>query len=526
MLPLGKYIANIYTKEKSFVDKIFNPIDRIILKTGKINVSEMTWFTYAISLLITNCIMGVICFIVLLFQGGLGLNPNHFLNINPVLALNIISSFITNTDLQTYSGEATLSNLSQTAVITFFMFTSAASGLCFAAAFMRGLIGKTKTLGNFYVDFVRITTRLLIPLSFIVGIILINQGVIQTFSGNLIATTLVGGKQIIYLGPVASLEVIKNLGTNGGGFFGANAAYPFENPTPISNMIEIILMMLIPSSLIFTFGFMLKKMKQAWIIFFSVMVIFIIFIIACNYFELGNMIGKETRFGTGMSSFFSVVTTVFNTGSANCSLDLLTPLGVLIPLFTMMLSCLFGSDGTGFGNIILYVLLTVFICGLMVGRTPEFLSKKIEAKEMKYIATAILIHPIIILVPTAITLIWPSTMGSSLGGPSYHNFTRIIYEYTSAAANNGSSLSGIDSTNFVNISTAITMFIGRYASIFLLLATAGSLASKQAIPESIGTFKTNTVTFAITLIAIMMIVGALTFVPALLLGPIANHFVL
>ncbi len=541
VIPTGMYLSKVITGEKSFIDPCFDRIDGVIYKLTGIKKSEMSWKQYAVSLVATNLIMVLLVYILFRLQGVLVLNPDGNKSLNPLLALNTAISFITNTNLQHYSGEWGMTYFTQMAAITFLMFTSAASGFSVAAAFIRGITGKSETVGNYFVDMVRVITRVLLPLSIIVTLMLVWQGVPQTLEGTKTITALQGGYQDIPLGPVASMESIKHIGTNGGGFFGANSAHPFENPTPLSNLIEIISMMLIPAALVYAFGIMLKNKKQAWVLFAAMSILFLISLPICYFSEaggnpllasaglsqsMGNMEGKEIRFGIAQSSLFTTVTTAFTTGSVNNMHDSLTPLGGLVPLFQMMLNVVFGGKGVGFMNIIMYAILAVFLSGLMVGRTPEFLGKKIEGKEMKLIAIAILIHPFIILMPTAISLI--SRQGlSAITNPGFHGLSQVLYEFTSSAANNGSGFEGlVDNTPFWNILTAIVMFAGRYLSIIILLNVAGSLASKRLIPAGIGTFRTDKAIFAFILVAVVLIVGALTFFPALALGPIAEQLTL
>ncbi len=541
VIPTGKYIYKVITQEKSFIDPVFDKIDGCIYKLTGVKRSEMNWKQYTVSLIVTNLVMALLAYLLFRIQGYLGLNPNENGNMEQSLAFNTAISFITNTNLQHYSGEWGLSYLSQTGAITFLMFTSAATGFAAAAAFIRGITGKTKNLGNFFVDLIRITTRILIPLSIAVTLLLVWQGVPQTLAGNQTVTTIEGTRQDIPLGPVASLEAIKHVGTNGGGFFGANSAHPFENPTPLTNLIEILAMMLLPASLVYTFGLMLKNKKQGWAIFAAMAILFIIALSVCYYAEqagnpeladaglnqtMGNMEGKEVRFGIAQSSLFTTVTTAFTTGTVNNMHDSLTPLGGLVAMGQMMLNVVFGGKGVGFMNMMMYAILAVFLCGLMVGRTPEFLGKKIEGKEMKFIALTILVHPFVILIPTAISLISKSGL-AGITNPGFHGFSQILYEFTSAAANNGSGFEGLaDNTLFWNISTGLVMLLGRYFSIITLLAVAGSLAVKREIPAGIGTFRTDNKLFTFILIAVVLIVGALTFFPAISLGPVAEHLTL
>lgn len=541
VIPTGKYIYKAISGDKSFADPVMDKVDNFIYKVTGIKREEMTWKQYAIALVLTNLVMTVFVYALFRLQGYLGLNPNKIGNMEQSLSFNTAISFITNTNLQDYSGESGLSYLSQIAAITFLMFTSAATGFAAAAAFIRGIVGKTKTVGNFFVDLIRITTRIFLPLCVVITLLLVWQGVPQSLSPNQTITTIEGKLQDIPLGTVASLESIKHIGTNGGGFFGANSAHPFENPTPLSNLIEIISMMLLPASLVYTFGLMLKNKKQAWVIFAAMAILFLISLPVCYYSEMagnpalshvglnqsmGNMEGKEVRFGIAQSSLFTTVTTAFTTGSVNNMHDSLTPLGGMAAMWQMMLNVIFGGKGVGFMNMLMYAILAVFLCGLMVGRTPEFLGKKIEGKEVKLIAIAILVHPLIILIPTAIALIAPQGL-AGITNPGFHGLSQILYQFTTSAANNGSGFEGLaDNTVFWNTITGIVMFLGRYVSIILLLAVSGSLAAKREVPVGIGTFKTDNALFTFILVAVVIIVGALTFFPALSLAPIAEHLAL
>lgn len=542
IVPLGKYLYKIANFHKTLGDKFFNKIDNFIYKVCKINKDEeMNWKEYVISIIAVNAVMVFLGYIILRTQNLNILNPNKVGGMEQSLSFNTIISFMTNTNLQDYSGESGLSHFSQITVIIFMMFTSAATGYAAAIAFMRAITGSKKKLGNFFVDLVRIITRVLMPLALVVSIVLVTQGVPQTLSGTRTVTTIEGKMQDIALGPVASLESIKHLGTNGGGFFGANSSHPFENPTPISNLIEILSMMILPGALVYTFGLMLKNKKQAWAIFYAMATLFLIALPISYYAEkagnpmlaqsglnqlMGNMEGKEVRFGIEQSALFTTVTTAFTTGSVNNMHDSLTPLGGAVPLINMMLNVVFGGKGVGFMNMIMYAILTVFLCGLMVGRTPEFLSKKIEGKEIKLIALAIIIHPFLILMFSALALIVPQG-GSGISNPGFHGLTQVLYQFTSSAANNGSGFEGLADNNiFWNTAAGIVMFYGRYLSMIILLAVASSLASKRTIPVSASTFRTDNAMFTITLVFIVLIIGALTFLPALALGPIAEHLTL
>jgi K+-transporting ATPase ATPase A chain len=463
----------------------------------------------------------------------------------PTLSFNTIISFMTNTNLQHYSGESGLSYLAQMLVITFMMFTSAATGYVACMAFCRRLVAKSDTIGNFFVDFVRVITRLLIPLSFIVALILVAQGSPQTLKGNETVHTIEGKMQDIALGPIASLESIKHIGTNGGGFNGANSSTPFENPTVISNIVEMLSMMLLPGACVVTFGLMVAKRrqktlfgKQGLVIFAAMSILLLIGLVTCYIAEsagnpiinnlgisqdIGSMEGKEMRFGIPQSVLFTVVTTAFTTGSINNMHDSLTPLGGMVPMFNMMLNVVFGGKGVGLMNMMMYVMLTIFIACLMIGRTPQFLGKKIEEKEMKLIALCILIHPALILLFSALAV--ATTAGiAGITNPGAHGLSQVLYEYASSSANNGSGFEGLaDNSPFWNMTTGFAMFFGRYLSIIIQLAIASLLAKKLWHSDSVGTLKTDNPMFTFLLIAIVLMIGALTFLPALALGPITEH---
>ena len=455
-------------------------------------------------------------------------------------------------------------------VITFMMFVSAASGYAACIAFIRGLAGKSKdNVGNFFVDLVRITTRVLLPFSLVGGMLLVWQGVPQNFTGNVVVDTLEGAKQIIAMGPVAALEIIKHLGTNGGGFLGANSSTPIENPTILSNLIELYSMMLLPGACVITFGKMVRDRKRdmhkdeeaelagksgirksltVWMygregrtIFAAMGIIFLIGLGVCYWAEtqgnpaleeiglsqsMGSMEGKEVRFGIAQSAMFTTTTTSFTTGTVNNMHDTLTPLGGMIPLLHMMLNVVFGGKGVGLMNMIMYAILAVFICGLMIGRTPEYLGKKIEGREMKLTALCIIIHPFLILTFSAIAVATQAGL-EGITNPGFHGLSQVLYEYSSSAANNGSGFEGLaDNTLFWNVTTGLAMFFGRYLSIVIQLAIAGSLMKKRFVNDSVGTLHTDTASFAVILVFVVYIFAALTFFPVLALGPIAEHLTL
>lgn len=536
--PVGSYIYHVFSNEPNRTDRIFGPVEKLFYAIiGLRKRSGMSWKTYALSMIATNIVLVAVSYAVLRLMGGLPVNPNGTGNMDASLSFNTVISFMTNTNLQHYSGESGMSYLGQMIVITMMMFTSAASGLAVAIAFIRGITRREGGLGNFFEDFIKAHVRVFLPLALIVTLVLVGLKVPQTLDPTVTVHTLSGAVQHIAMGPVASLESIKHLGTNGGGFFGANSSHPFENPSPLTNVIEILSMWTISAALPYTFGRFANNRKQGWIIFSAMMVLFLGFLSLTYVSEKsgnplinqlgidasqGSMEGKEVRFGVAQSALFTAVTTAATTGSVNNMHDTLTPLGGLAPLAEMMLNVVFGGKGVGLVNMLMYAILGVFICGLMVGRTPEFLGNKIESREMKLIAVAILAHPLIILAPTAISFM--THLGTdALSNPLYHGLSQSLYEYTSSAANNGSGFEGLgDNTVFWNVSTGLVMLLGRYVSIIALLAVAGSLSGKKLVPESIGTFRTDTKLFAGILVGTVLLIGALTFLPVLVLGPIAE----
>ncbi len=542
---MGHYLFHVTMHKKTWLDPVMDKVDGVIYKLCGVKQVDMTGRQYVLSLIMSNAFMVFIGYMLLRIQSFLLLNPNEIENMEASLSFNTIISFMTNTNLQHYSGESGLSYLSQMLVIIFMMFTSAATGYAACMAFCRRLVAKSDTLGNFYVDFVRVITRVLMPISIVVAIILVWQGSPQTLSANKTVQTIEGKMQDIALGPVASLESIKHVGTNGGGFNGANSTTPFENPSVISNIVEMLSMMLLPGACVIAFGLMVayrkKKTivgKQGLAIFGAMSMLFLIGLITVYIAEragnpliselgitqeLGSMEGKEMRFGIVQSALFTAVTTAFTTGSVNNMHDTLTPLGGLVPMFNMMLNVVFGGKGVGLMNMMMYVLLTIFIACLMIGRTPQFLGKKIEEKEMKLIALCILIHPAIILLFSGLAV--ATTAGvAGITNPGAHGLSQVLYEFASASANNGSGFEGLaDNSTFWNVSTGLAMFFGRYLTIILQLAIASLLAKKMLHSDSIGTLKTDTSMFTFLLVGIVLMIGALTFLPALALGPITEH---
>ncbi|QHZ47830.1 MULTISPECIES: potassium-transporting ATPase subunit KdpA [Bacillus] len=533
--PMGLYIAKVFDYAPSQIDRIFLPAERLFYRIGGVKTENQSWRKYAVSLVLTNTV--VICTVYLVFrlQGVLPFNPTNVAGMEPTLAFNTAVSFMTNTNLQHYSGESGLSLLSQMIAITFLMFAAPATALSAAMAMIRGLAGKP--LGNFFVDLIRSITRILLPISVVAALVFVGLGVPQTLSPTATAHTLTGGEQTILRGPVASFLSIKELGNNGGGYFGVNSSHPYENPNGWSNAVQILLMLLITISLPFTYGKMVGNKKQGRILFVSAGLLFLIAAGAAFMTESGgntavselgishdegSMEGKEVRFGTLNSAFYAMVTTATETGAVNTMHDTLAPLTGLMALLNMMLNTVFGGIGAGFMNMLLYAMVSVFLSGLMVGRTPEFLGKKIEGKEMKLIAVTLLIHPLLILGASALAM-YTQAGQDAISNPGFHGISQVLYEYTSSAANNGSGFEGLgDATPFWNITTGIVMFIGRYFSIVTLLAVTGSLLKKQAVPETTGTFRTDTSLFGGIFVASILIVGALTFFPVLVLGPVAE----
>ena len=578
VIPIGNYLYHIASGQRTFADPVFDRVDGGIFKVCGIHPDKgMNWKQYALALLLTNAVMVFVGYLVLRIQFLPIFNPNGIGAMEETLSFNTIISFMTNTNLQHYSGESGLSYLSQMLVITYMMFVSAATGYAACIAFVRGLAGKSKdNVGNFYADLVKVTTRVLIPLSIIGGMLLIWQGVPQNFDLNVTVTTIEGTQQDIAMGPVAALEIIKHIGTNGGGFLGANSSTPIENPTIISDLVELYSMMILPGACVIMFGKMVKDRRrktasssehsattqdlvktselvskpsftaklygsEGRTIFFAMGIIFLIGLSVCYWSEsqgnpalaklgldqsMGSMEGKEVRFGIAQSAMFTTTTTSFTTGTVNNMHDTLTPLGGMIPLLHMMLNVVFGGKGVGLMNMIMYAILGVFIFGLMIGRTPEYLGKKIEGREMKLTALCIIIHPFLILAFSALAV---STEGGLAGitNPGFHGLSQVLYEYASSAANNGSGFEGLaDNSYFWNITAGLAMFFGRYLSIVIQLAIAGSLMRKQFVNDSIGTLRTDSTTFTIGLVCVVYIFAALTFFPALALGPIAEHLTL
>ncbi|AZB25046.1 potassium-transporting ATPase subunit KdpA [Chryseobacterium bernardetii] len=537
---LGKYIANVYGYKKTFLDPVFQPIEKLIYKISGINPNrQMNWKQNMYAMLAINLVWFIIGFILLMTQAWLPLNPDGNPNMSPDLAFNTTISFLVNCNLQHYSGETGVSYLSQL-YLMFLQFVTAATGMAAMAVLFKAFKEKTATeLGNFYDYFTKSMIRILLPISVLVALILSINGSPMTFEGKDHITTLEGQKIDVSRGPVAAFVAIKHLGTNGGGFFGANSAHPLENPNYITNMTEMVTQMIIPFALVFALGFYLKKRKLSWVIF-TVMTVGFLALTVPNIVNetggnplitkmgadssLGAMEGKEIRFGSAASAYWSIATTVISTGSVNSMHDSTMPLSGMNELLAMMINCFYGGCGVGILNYFIFIILAVFISGLMVGRTPEFMGKKIEAKEMKIAMIVALFHPFLILVGTALTAYLPEFGAKTLNNPGFHGFSEMLYEFTSSSANNGSGFEGLgDNTPWWNISTGIVLLLSRFIPIIGPVAIAGLLAQKKFIPESSGTLKTDTATFGFMTLAVILLIAALSFFPALTLGPIAEQ---
>ena len=568
--PLGTYMARVFERQRTFVDPILRPIEKLLYRlTGIDETHEMRWTEYGIAMLIFSLVALLATYAIERLQHILPLNPQHLAAVNPDLALNTAVSFTTNTNWQSYVPETTMSYLTQMLTLAYHNFFSAAVGIALAIALVRGISRRgSKTLGNFWVDTTRASLWVLLPTCFIYALLLVSQGVVQNFrpydAARLLqpqsmtttgtdgrATTQTITTQTIAQGPVASQEAIKMLGTNGGGFFNANSAHPFENPTPFSNLLEMFSIFLIPAALTVTLGRMTRSPAHGWAVFAAMSVLFLAGVFVAYYAESqpnpllhtaalhvdqhasplqagGNMEGKEVRFGIANSALFATVTTDASCGAVNSMHDSFMPLGGLVPLVNIMLGeVIFGGVGAGLYGMLIFVILAVFIAGLMVGRTPEYLGKKIEGYDVKMAMLYVLIFPLSILGLSATALMMPNLGLSSLANSGPHGLSEILYAYTSATGNNGSAFAGISAnTHWYNLSLAAAMLVGRFLMIVPMLAVAGSLAQKKYTPPSPGTFPVHTPLFTVLLVGVVLIVGALTFFPALSLGPILEHLLL
>ncbi|BCG78388.1 potassium-transporting ATPase subunit KdpA [Mesorhizobium sp. 113-3-3] len=537
--PLGFYMHRVFNGDRTLLSPIFGPLERGLYRIcGTSEREEQHWTAYAVALLLFNLAGFLVLYALQRLQGGLPYNPAGMGAVDPALAFNTAASFVTNTNWQNYGGESTMSYLLQMAGLTVQNFVSAATGIAIAVALIRGFARASgKSIGNFWVDMTRCTLYVLLPLCIVLTLVYVWLGMPQTLGPYVDATTLEGAKQTIALGPVASQVAIKMLGTNGGGFFNANAAHPFENPDAISNLIQMVTIFALGAALTNVFGRMVGNQRQGWAILASMGVLFIAGVAVCYWAEAagnplvhalgidgGNMEGKESRFGIALSALFAVITTAASCGAVNAMHDSFTALGGMIPLINMQLGeVIVGGVGAGFYGILMFIVVAVFVAGLMVGRTPEYLGKKIEAKEVKMAMLAILCLPLAMLIFTAIAVVLPSAVASMAnGGP--HGFSEVLYAYTSAAANNGSAFGGLSgNTPWYNITIGIGMLMGRFLVIIPALAIAGSLAAKKTVPASAGTFPTDGPLFVGLLIGVIVIVGGLTFFPALAVGPIIEH---
>jgi potassium-transporting ATPase potassium-binding subunit len=577
--PLGVYIANVMAGRPIWPLRVGARLEAGIYRLSGIDPgAETGWKSYAVALLVFNVFGGLLVYALQRLQQWLPLNPQQFTNVSPDSSFNTAVSFITNTNWQGYSGESTMGYLTQMAGLAVQNFLSAASGIVVAIALVRGLARHTtRTVGNFWVDLTRCTLYILLPLAFVLALIFASQGVVQNFSaykdvstvetlaysqpktdaagnpvkdaaGNPVMENLTTRKQTLPMGPIASQEAIKQLGTNGGGFLNANSAHPYENPTALSNFLQILAEILIPAALTYTFGRMVGDTRQGWAVLAAMLILFISLVSVAVHSEQlgnprlaklgvdqsatlmqpgGNMEGKEARFGIGASAVFATTTTGTSTGATNSTHDSFTPLGGFVPLFNMQLGeVVFGGVGTGLYSMLVFAIVGVFIAGLMIGRTPEYLGKKIEAFEMKMSSVAILVMPCIVLVGTSVAVL--TTAGQAgVANPGAHGFSEILYGFTSAGNNNGSAFAGLSAnTPFYNTALGLVMFLGRFWPIAAVLAIAGSLATKKRVPVTAGTMPTHGPTFVVLLIGTVLLVGALTFVPALALGPIVEHLTL
>jgi K+-transporting ATPase ATPase A chain len=563
--PLGRYMARVFEGQKTFLDPLLLPVERLLYRlTGVHREEEMRWTEYGVAMLLFSGITALLTYVIERAQHVLPWNPQHLAGVAPALAWNTAISFTTNTNWQSYAGESTMSYLTQMLGLATHNFWSAATGIALAVAFIRGIARReAKTLGNFWVDLTRATLWVLLPISCVVSLVLASQGVIQNLRPYDMAqileaqTQTVTGQdgkpataivhtQTIAQGPVASQEAIKVLGTNGGGFFNANSAHPFENPTPFSNLVEMFAIFLIPAALTVTLGQMTGSPRHGWAIFGAMAVLWFAGVFTCYWAESqpspllhgvdqrvsanqsgGNTEGKEVRFGIANSALFATVTTDASCGAVNSVHDSFTPLGGMVPMVNILLGeIVFGGVGAGLYGMLIFVIISVFIAGLMVGRTPEYLGKKIEAYDVQLSMLYLLIFPLIILSFSAVSVLAPSFGLSALTNQGPHGFSEILYAYASSTGNNGSAFAGLTANTWYNVTLGIAMFAGRFLMIVPMLGVAGHLAGKRRIPASAGTFPVTTPLFTALLVSVILIVGALTFVPSLSLGPVLEHLLM
>jgi K+-transporting ATPase ATPase A chain len=551
--PLGAFMARVYEGERTFLTPLLAPAERVIYRMAGVDADkEFGWRRYVVAAMVVNLIGFVVVYLLQRLQHLLPLNPQGLAAVSPDSAFNTAVSFATNTNWQGYAGEATLSYLTQMLGLSVQNFLSAATGMAVLVALIRGFVRRqTSEIGNFHVDFTRSTLYILLPLSVLLAIVLVSQGVVQSFSPYQTVRLIEPGsvtQQTIPLGPAASQIAIKQLGTNGGGFFNVNSAHPFENPTPLANFLEVLAILLIPAALCHTFGKMVRDVRQGWAVLIAMLVIFVPLTFAACVAEQagnpvltavgadttvselqsgGNMEGKEVRFGIANSALWSSATTAASNGSVNSMHDSFTPLGGLVSLWLMQLGeVVFGGVGSGLYGMLMFALIAVFIGGLMVGRTPEYLGKKIESYEIKMASIVVLVPPLIVLIGTAIASATPAAIGS-VANPGVHGFSEILYAFSSAGNNNGSAFAGLSAnTPFYNIALGVAMWASRYWLMIPVLALAGSLAAKKATAVTAGTLPTHTPLFITMLVGVVLMVGALTFVPALALGPIVEHLMM
>jgi potassium-transporting ATPase potassium-binding subunit len=539
VVPLGRFMARVFEGERTLLSPVFRPVEAVLYRAAGVDETrEQHWLTYTVAMLLFNAVGFLLVYALQRFQAVLPLNPAGMSAIAPDLAFNTAVSFTSNTNWQNYGGESTMSYLTQMAALTTQNFVSAATGIALAITLIRAFARASgKTVGNFWVDLTRCTLYVLLPLSIVAALFLVWQGVPQNVGPYVEATTLEGATQTISQGPAASQIAIKQLGTNGGGFWNANSSVPYENPTPLSNFIEMLYILLIAAALTHTFGRMVKDERQGWALYAAMSIVFLIGVLVTywaegagnpNFAALGldpsNMEGKEVRFGIANSALWAVVTTAASNGSVNAMHDSFTPLGGMIPIILIQLGeVIFGGVGSGLYGILLFVIVAVFVAGLMVGRTPEYLGKKIEAKEVKMAILAIIVLPLAILGFMAVATVAPFGL-SSIQDPGPHGFSEIMYLYTSQTGNNGSAFAGITgNTLWYNTTGGLAMLIGRYFVIIPAMAIAGSLVAKKTVPASAGTFPTTGGLFVGLLVGVILIIGGLTFFPALALGPVVEH---
>ncbi|MFZ1887409.1 MAG: potassium-transporting ATPase subunit KdpA [Candidatus Binataceae bacterium] len=546
-IPLGRFIKHVFSDEPTFLDPVLRPTERIIYRVCRINpATEMGWAEYAIAMLMFSMAGMLLLYGIERLQSFLPLNPQAFGAVGTSLAFNTAASFTTNTNWQAYGGESTMSYLTQMAGLAFHNFVSAATGIVVAIAIIRGFVRRdARTLGNFWFDLTRATLWILLPLSIVFALVLVWQGVPDNFEPYVHAQTVEGAEQVIAQGPVASQEAIKELGTNGGGFFNANSAHPYENPTPLTNLLEMLAIFAIAAALTHTFGLMAGDTREGWALFAAMALLFLVGATSSIWAEQrgnpdlgrigvnqhasarqsgGNMEGKEVRFGIVNSALWATVTTDTSCGAVNSMHDSFTPLGGLVPMVNMQIGeIIFGGVGSGLYGMLVMAVLSVFIAGLMVGRTPEYLGKKIESREMKLAMFYVLIFPAAILLPAAVAIATKAGL-AGISNPGPHGFSQILYAYTEGAANNGSAFAGLNAnTAFFNITIALSMLFGRFMMKIPALALAGSLAGKRVVPQSAGTFPTTGAVFVVLLVGVILIVAALTFFPADALGPIVEQ---